>query len=175
MRTFLAAAALAAILVTHAAADVIDSGVFTVKITSPREGTVVRSPVAFRVETGGGYRVDRDKACSPASQCYGQEPENREADAGHCHIYVEPEANPGELVGFNPTCADVMEVTLTTPGRYCAYVDLTHHDHVARFKPGPLTLPPQDKVCFRVAGHRGPRERPAFPDFPELQFPPRPR
>lgn len=97
--------------------------------------------------------VDRTKACSPAGVCYGQYPLDRDDNGGHCHIYVE-DANR-ELAGFSASCnVDGIDIELA-PGQYCAYADLTHNDHVARFKPGPQDLPPFDKVCFEVRKQRG--------------------
>lgn len=126
-----------------------DAAEYRIFYTQPRYGAVVPSPVKFSIRITGGFIVAREKACSPAGQCYGEEPELRDSNMGHCHTYVENLRRPGELAGFDASCTESFSIELQ-PGRYCAYADLTHNDHVARFKPGPRSLPPFDKVCFRV-------------------------
>jgi hypothetical protein len=163
MRLLLALAATAAIAMASIATPTLaadehgqtfDAGTYRIFYAHPRQGAIVPTPVRFSIRITGGYVVNREKACQPAGQCYGQQPETREANSGHCHTYVEDTANPGVLVGFNARCD--LDFTLNLPaGRsYCAYADLTHHDHVARFKNGPQVFPGSDKVCFRVRSGR---------------------
>lgn len=154
MRSLMMVATLAALLASPAlAADdngqVVDDEQYRIYYVSPKFGQVVPSPVKFVVKITGGYKIALEKACRPAGDCYGKLPLEREADAGHCHTYVENIKQPGRLIGFNARCDSSFTLSLP-PGRYCAYADLTHHDHVARVKPGPQSFPGSDKTCFFV-------------------------
>lgn len=127
-----------------------DANVYRVFFTTPSWGDTLSSssPVSFDLEFTGGFIVDRGLGCNPAGTCYGKEPQFRLDDTGHCHVYVEAEATR-TLVAFSASCDPPISINLGA-GEYCAYADLTHNDHVARYKPGPQDLPAFDKVCFTV-------------------------
>jgi hypothetical protein len=130
----------------------------TIQFIKPRPNEVIGSTTVLFQVAMQNYDFRPEMAFQPPTDRYGA-PSGPNGEVGqvpnqgHYHLYlVRPDSTV--VQHFTAPGSEAVTATIET-GPWCAYADLTHHNHLHRQKAHPRELPTFDKVCFFVVPGRG--------------------